>query len=109
MAESSMTSGLLKGTFLAVASCVVVHAGFDFIALAGGPNLWELLVNPLTDGMVALFNSTVASPAAAATLPPSLGAETFIPPIENTLPDGCHTHLDGTLHCGTDEPPAIEW
>lgn len=104
-------SGLLKTAFMAVASCVVVHAGFDFIALAGGPNLWELLVNPLTDGMVSLFNATVAtSPAAAATvIPPTAGAETFVAPLENTIPDGCHTHLDGVMHCGADEPPVIEW
>lgn len=103
-------SGMLKGAFMAVASCVFVHAGFDFIALAGGPNLWEMLVNPLTDGMVSLFNATIASPAAAATMiPPPMGAESLIAPIENIIPAGCHTHLDGVIHCGADPAPLIEW
>ena len=102
-------TGFLKGAFMAVASCVVVHAGFDFISLIGGPNLWELLVNPLTDGMVSAFNATVASPAAAATAIPPPGLETVIPPIENTLSGGCHTHLDGTVHCGSDSAPSVEW
>jgi len=99
---------MLKGAFMAVASCVFVHAGFDFIALAGGPNLWEMLVNPLTDGMVSLFNATLAGPAAAATIPLP-GAESFIPPIENVIPAGCHTHLDGVVHCGSDLAPNIQW
>ncbi len=31
-------SGFLQTAFLAVASCVLVHGAFDFIALATGPN-----------------------------------------------------------------------
>ena len=111
MAEGS---SFLKTAFLAVAGCVIVHGAFDFIALAGGPNFWDILVDPVTDGFVWLFNATVATPAVAApaaALPAAVpvGAEQFIAPIENTIPEGCHTHLDGTVHCGPDGPASVEW
>ena len=111
MAEGS---SFLKHAFMAVAGCVLVHGAFDFIALMGGPNFWDLLVSPVTDGMVAIYNATVATPAVAApaaglSAVAPVGAEQIIAPIENTIPDGCHTHLDGTVHCGPDGPANVEW
>lgn len=118
---ASKAFNIAAGAAMAVASCVVVHAGFDFIALAGGPNFWDILVNPVTDGMTSIYNGVVtpdpaslaATPTAPATSTPTVPATQNIAsltPITGSIPDGCHTHLNGDIHCGSDNAsPEITW
>lgn len=111
------SSGFLTGAFTAVATCVFVHAGLDFLSAVGGPNAWAL-ANILTDGMVSVFNTLIAdAPSALAEVAQASGEAGLsgveggaIMPIENAIPDGCHAHLNGDIHCGSDtQAPTIDF